>query len=199
MKTRLLIVILMGFSLALGACHKKPRVATAPAAPPPAPTPAPPPDPKPLPPLEPNAPPVDYFQQGEEYFESGDYARAVEAYEKFLTGNTVDKNQDRALFHLAISYALPGTPPHDIQKGMTVLKQLVTLFPESPLKPQAQFVLDLQGEIEKLRTDGKEKEERIKDRNERIREQDERIKRLTSELEKLKKIDMERRPSRPPQ
>ena len=38
----------------------------------------------------------------------------------------------------------------------------------------------------------------VRDRDERIREREDRIKRLTNELEKLKKIDMERRPSRPP-
>ena len=44
-------------------------------------------------------------------------------------------------------------------------------------------ILGLQGQIEKLRVD--------------IKERDERIRRLSEELRKLKAIDMQRRPSRP--
>jgi hypothetical protein len=59
--------------------------------------------------------------------------------------------------------------------------------------------------IRKLADGGKSKDGRIKDRESRVRERDEKIKelnetvrRLTDELERMKKIDLERLPSRPP-
>ncbi len=195
MRTRLFAVILLGLSFTLGACHKQPRVAAPPSpsvpAPPSSTPPAPSPTPPPIPEPKPTTPPPDYFQQGEVYFEKGYYAEAAESYENYLLKNPEEKNQDRVLFRLAISYALPGYPAHDPQKAMSLLKRLTASFPDSPYKPQAQFILELQGDIEKLKSE-------VRDREERIRERDDRIKRLTNELEKLKQIDMERRPSRPP-
>ena len=64
------------------------------------------------------------------------------------------------------------------------MQQLVSLFPESPYRPEAEFLLRLQGEIERLRSD-------LSNREARIRQ-------LTQELERLKQIDMQRRPSRVP-
>jgi len=144
-----------------------------------------------MPEPKPATPAPDYFRQGEVYFEKGYYAEAAESYENYLLRNPEEKNQDRVLFRLAISYALPGYPAHDPQKAMSLFKRLTASFPDSPYKPQAQFILELQGDIEKLKSE-------VRDREERIRERDDRIKRLTNELEKLKQIDMERRPSRPP-
>ena len=191
--------MLLAMSLAQDACHKKPTVAATPLPSPPVAKPEPPPDPEPAPPPVPTPPPVDYFQRGEELFGGGDYARAAEAYEKFLYDSPTEKHKDQALFQLAIIYAVPGSPTHDLQKAILLLKRVAANFPESPWKAQAQLILDLQADVDRLKSETKEKDERIRDRNERIREMEERIVRLTSELEKLKKIDMERRPTRPPQ
>jgi hypothetical protein len=195
LKPRLFAVILLGLCFTLGACHKQPRATAPPSPPVPAPPsstqPTPSPTPPPIPEPKPATPAPDYFQQGEVYFEKGYYAEAAESYENYLLKNPEEKNQDRVLFRLAISYALPGYPVHDPQKAMSLLKRLTASFPDSPYKPQAQFILELQTELEKLKAE-------VRERDERVRERDERIKRLTNELEKLKKIDMERRPSRPP-
>ena len=67
---------------------------------------------------------------------------------------------------------------------MQVLRQLVSLHPQSPFKAQAELLLRLQDEGNRLQAD--------------LGKRDERIKELTRELEKLKQIDMERRPSRIP-
>src|SRR5439155_22130282 len=101
---------------------------------------------------------------------------AAESYEKFLNGNSTEQNHDHALFRLAIIYALPGNPSRDLQKGFGLLKRMVTLFPESPLRAQAQLILDLQAEVDRVKSESKEKDERLRDRNERIRDQEERIK-----------------------
>ena len=157
MRTRLFAVILLGLSFTLGACHKQPRVAAPPSpsvpAPPSSTPPAPSPTPPPIPEPKPTTPPPDYFQQGEVYFEKGYYAEAAESYENYLLKNPEEKNQDRVLFRLAISYALPGYPAHDPQKAMSLLKRLTASFPESPYKPQAQFILELQNDLEKLKSE----------------------------------------------
>jgi len=199
LEIKVLAIAFLGFTLALGACQKKPPITATPAQPPVVTIPEPQPDPEPTLPTIPAPPPVNHFAEGEEYFENGDYPHAVESYEKVLNGNSTEKNHDYALFRLGIIYALPGNPSRDLQKGLGLLKRMVTLFPESPLRAQAQLILDLQAEVDKVKSESIAKDERIKDRNERIRDQEERIKRLTGELEKLKEIDMKRRPSRPPQ
>lgn len=163
MKARILVPILLGMSLMLAGCHKK--------SPPLVATPAPP-------------SPPDYFQQGEEYFASGKYAEAARAYDNFLRNNPPAENQDRALFRLAIAYAIPGSPIHNWQRALVLFKRVLSLFPKSPLALQADFILGLQAEVDKLRAD--------------VREREDRIKQLTTELEKLKKIDLQRRPTRPP-
>ena len=150
-----------------GGCHKNPS-ATVPA-PPPAPTPAPAPD---------------NFELGQKFFRNGDYARAAKAYEAYLRDNSSPADQDQAFFRLALSHAFPESPVRDIPKALELLHDLIRRFPQSPYKPQAEFLLSLQEEVEKLRTDVSKRDERVRD--------------LTQELEKLKQIDMQRRPSRPP-
>ena len=140
---------------------------------------APPPPPPPPPPSPPS-----YFELAETHFETGHYANAAQAYETFLNRNPSAADQDKALFRLALAHAFPESPVHDPQQALQILQQLVSLFPESPYRPEAEFLLRLQGEIERLRSD-------LSNREARIRQ-------LTQELERLKQIDMQRRPSRVP-
>lgn len=158
--SRLLLATLLGLSLILGACHKRPRLRATPPSP-------------------------DYFVLGEGYYEAGDYAQAAQAYQSYLRNNPSAANQDKVLFRLAMAHAFPESPVRNLPKAMQLLQQLVRLFPQSsPFKPQAEFLLRLQEEVERLRAN--------------ISERDERIRELTRELERLKQIDMQRRPSRPP-
>src|SRR6058998_2339534 len=150
LEIKVLAVAFLGFTLALGACHKKPPVTATPAPPPVVTIPEPTPAPEPAPPPIPAPAPVNYFAEGEEYFENGDYSHAVESYEKVLNDNSTEKNHDHALFRLAIIYALPGNPWRDLQKGIGLLKRMVTLFPETPLRAQAQLILDLQAEVDRM-------------------------------------------------
>ena len=64
-------------------------------------------------------------------------------------------------------------------------KNLMARFPESPYRPQAEFILSMQAQIDRLKSD--------------VKERDSKIHELTEELQKLKAIDMQRRPSRPPE
>ena len=129
-------------------------------------------------------PPPNYFQLGQDYFESGDYANAIQAYTAWMRDHSAADNSDLVLFRLALSNALPEGSLHNMPQAMQLLKQLVTQYPKSPLKSQAEFLLRLQDEVNRLRAD--------------LGKRDDRIKELTRELEKLKQIDMQRRPTRVP-
>ena len=65
---------------------------------------------------------------------------------------------------------------------MTASPAMGSEFPESPYRKQAEYILALKTQIERLRSD--------------IRKRDEAVKELSEELNRLKQIDMQRRPSR---
>ena len=117
------------------------------------------------------------------------------------------------LFRLGLAYGLPTSPVHDAPQAIRVLQQLVSRFPQSPYTPQGKVILTLQEEVQKLNDNIVRGEERLKVQDSDVgqlrkkvekfradvREREARIRQLNRELEQLKKIDMERRPSRPPQ
>ena len=146
----------------------------------------------------------------------GDYARAADAYETYLRQDAPTGNQDRALFRLALIYAVAKSPIRDLPKALNLLEELVNRFPDSSFKPQAEFVLDIERELETLRSNVSNRDERIRELSQEasrvldlegeleklrsdVSRRDERIRELSQELESLKRIDMQRRPSPPPQ
>ncbi len=183
-------LILVCLVLAAGACRKK----AAPGTPnPPAPTHSPPlgsiptgplpgPRPAPLPPI-PAPTPIRIFQQAERDFENAKYMSAARGYEQYLKMPD-PKNQPRALFHLGMSRLLSGGTPRDMRRAEVAFKTILNMFPDGPYRDQAEFILGLQAQIERLRND-------VKDRDEKVRQ-------LGEELQKLKSIDMQRKPTRPP-
>jgi len=126
--------------------------------------------------------PPEIYLEAERNFADGNYRRAVQAYERFL--NTFPKavDRDRALFYLGYSLALSGED-RDLMQTEAALRRLVSEFPKSPYRRQAELILDLNTRIGLLQSE-------VKDRDERIRQ-------LSDELRKLKSIDLDRRPSRP--
>jgi len=116
-------------------------------------------------------------------FQVGKYQQTSKACEKYLSNNPKSKDSDRALFLLGLSSALATDSSRDPHVSEAALRRLVSEFPNSPYKNQAEFILGLWSQIERLRTD--------------IKERDERIKKLSEELQVLKEIDLQRRPSRP--
>jgi tetratricopeptide (TPR) repeat protein len=125
------------------------------------------------------------FDLGEMNFQVGNYLKAIKSFEAFLNSFPKAKNRDLALFHLGLSRALATDSSRDLRQSENALKRLISEFPNSRYKGQAEFILGLQSQIERLKGE-------IKDR-------DDRIKRLSEELQMLKDIDMQRRPSRPPE
>ncbi len=140
------------------------------------------PQPTPLPIVVPDPSGLDL---GEMNFQLGDYAKAAQFFEDYLKANPNLRDRDKALFHMGLSYALSGNSSKNRLQAEAALKRLITEFPNSQYKSQAEFILMLQAQIEALKSDVKKREMRIKQ--------------LSEELQKLKEIDMQRRPSRPPE
>jgi tetratricopeptide (TPR) repeat protein len=118
------------------------------------------------------------FDLGEMNFQIGNYSRAANYYEAFLKDSPKAKDRDRALYYLGLARAITL----DSGRAETAFKRLISEFPKSQYKNPAEYILGIQARIENLKSE-------VKDR-------DEKIKRLSEELQKLKDIDMQRRPSR---
>jgi tetratricopeptide (TPR) repeat protein len=174
----------LGLALLPWSCQRKPMASAPPPPPKLVPAPAAVPVPTPIPSSIPSlAPSPSYFDIGEKYFAAGDYAKAAQAYEAYLAKDSTSANRDAAYFRLALSHALPEGRSRDLPQAMKLLALFLDRFPQSPLRPQAELLLSFQKDIDRLRVDVGKRDERIKD--------------LTLELEQLKQIDMQKRPTRP--
>ncbi len=156
-------------------CHNKrtPVVALPPA---PAAAPAAVPLPSPSAGNRPAAAVPGPLQLADNAFAAGNYADSARNYEAYLQRQGGDRRDD-ALFRLALSHVLVPVP--DWPRATIRLRQIVDLFPQSTWKAPAQIILSLQAELANLNADSQKR--------------DQRIKQLTSELEKLKQIDADRR------
>lgn len=164
----------------------------------------------PAPPASPN-----YYVLAEKHFDEGNYDGAAEAYQAYLANNPSSVYLDRVLFRLALVHAFPESPVHDRTQTIALLQKLVSDFPQSPYKPEAEFLLALEAEMERLRSDISRREGEIRRLQQElatlqaaegeieklradVTSREERIHQLTQELEKLKQIDMQRRPPSAP-
>jgi hypothetical protein len=177
---RLLVIVVM-----LSACHRRTPLTALPAPPPASPPPfeAPtveelPPRPA-VPPSDAPATPVpapDPLAPANAAFNSGNYSEAARRYDRYLQSPNNTERRDEALFRLALSLALPATPtansPVDWPRVTTLLRDLLDHYPDSPYRAPATVILSLEADTQK---------------------RDQRIKQLSTELDKLKQIDAERR------
>ena len=127
----------------------------------------------------PSVPLVPALDQADRAFASGNYDEAARAYDDYLHLTPSGSQRDQALFHLGLTYALRPAPSADWSRAATTFKQLTDEFPNSPFKAPANLILSLHSEVDQLNTDNKQR--------------DQRIKQLTTELDRLKKIDADRR------
>ncbi|MBI2821218.1 MAG: tetratricopeptide repeat protein [Acidobacteria bacterium] len=155
--------------LFLGACQKKPQSAAAPATP----------------------TPLVHFQRAELSFEAGNYAEAAQAYELYLQEDGTPANRDRVLFRLGLVHALPGSLVYDWAQAAKYLRELTDAFPQSLYAHEARLILELQEDVEHLQGEVERLQGDIAKRDAKIRQ-------LSDEMERLKEIDLQRRPSRPP-
>lgn len=117
------------------------------------------------------------------YFGLGEYPEAIREYEAYTAKNPDDANVDRALLNIGLSHALASGSDRNLQGAKSSLNRLIKKFPGSRYRGEASLILDLIAQVERL------------DRNMRARTAQ--IKRLEDELQRLKEIDLKRRPPRP--
>jgi hypothetical protein len=134
-----------------------------------------------LPPAAPPpAPPAPSpLELADRAFSAANYDDAVRLYENYLRATPSGGRRDEALFYLGLSYALRPPATADWMRATTTLKQLVDEFPSSIFKPGAALILSMRSELDQAATTGKQR--------------DQQIKQLTTELDRLKKIDADRR------
>jgi hypothetical protein len=179
--TRITVIVLL-LALFETGCHKRVAVVALPPAPPPAPavreTPVPPPAPVSVPvPLPVPVPAVPALAAAERAFVVGDYDEAARLYDAYIQGTPGGPQREQALFYLGMTSVLRPSP--DWKRGAALFRQLTDEFPGSSFKPAANLILSLHMELDQAATDSKQREQRLKQ--------------LTTELERLKKIDADRR------
>ena len=123
-------------------------------------------------------PPPNYQEIGDRYYDAGDYANAVAAYSTYLRENPNGAGREGVLFRLAMALALPSSTVQDHELAMAYLRELASRYPTSPLRPQAELVAHLEGEIQQLRAEMEQ----------RAQQEDA----LSRELEALKQGEIER-------
>jgi TolA-binding protein len=154
-------------------------------------------------------------EQGDRAFESGDYAGAVSAYLEYLREEPNGDQRDRALYRMGLALALPENPSHDPTQAVAYLDQLTTDYPKSSLRPEAELIAALERDTLSLRAEIDQREQQLAAMNREmdglkeqtgqvdqlrsdLKDREDRIHQLSVELEKLKAIDLQRRPAVPP-
>ena len=165
-----------------------------------------------LPPPEPRP-----FTEAEIEFGVGDYVSAANAYHRSLlvTDTGIEVDREQALYRLALVHALPDSPLEDTAQAQAFLDELVTEFPDTSREVEIRSLLALQSSllarqstidalsstIESLRstmslveTSRDEQTNTIGQLNDQLEQLEERLEATETELEKLKDIDLGRRP-----
>ena len=125
------------------------------------------------------------LEEGDRAFTARQYDDASRAYEDYLRLTPTQDQSDQALFRLGLAYTLRKTDP-SWERAITLWKRVISDYPDSPAKPQAEIIIALYSEIGQVNTD-------IKTRDADIKARDDRIKQLSTELDRLKRIDADRR------
>jgi TolA-binding protein len=182
MRSNCLFIALLG--IVLTGCHSHPATKMI-AVPPPtivtrvvavaAPVPAP----MNIPVSLPEPPDTGLFDQAEAAFDMGQYPEAIQDYEQYLQSFPDGFHTERVLFHLGVAYVLQTKPPANWTRATASLTLLIKEHPDSPLSPTANLILSLHSLANRLTRDAKAKNEVVQQ--------------LNGELEKLKKIDSDRR------
>jgi hypothetical protein len=104
-------------------------------------------------------------------FEAGDYQAARVGYESHLAGLDAVVDADRVLYRLAILNLTDDAGARDPAAGYSLLRRLVKEHAGSPYRMEAELILGLSARVDGLATE---------------------VEKLESQLEALKRIDLER-------
>ena len=118
------------------------------------------------------------LRSGDSAFDSGDFARAAQSYETYLRSSPQMVEMDRVLFRYGVAQSMSSVATRQTA-GNDTFNQLIRDFPQSAYVPPARVILALRADIVGLKADQKTR--------------DDKIKQLNDELERLKKIDLDRR------
>ena len=194
MRAKCVRALLIGTLLFVTACHRRGAVTASPspsvAAVPEPPSVAVPPSrvvllPQPSvvvsPPTAPS-PALAVHEQADRWFKAGVYDEAAQAYEKYLRLQPTGCPCEQELLRLALSYVLRRAPKPDWQRATSVLKQIIEEYPNSSFTASASLILALRSQLDHLAVDAAVS----------TKQRDEQIRQLSSELDRLKKIDSDR-------
>ena len=184
-----LTIIALALGILLSSCHKRTQATVA------VPEPLPPPPPEVVHVVVPVAAPVPVpldvpaslpvpagaalFEQAELAFAMSDYEAAIQDYENYLQSVPNGDRTDQVLFHVGMAYVLRTKPPANWTRATASLRRLVNEHPDSPLRPEATLILSLRSRADQLAKDAKATSDIVLE--------------LNMELERLKKIDADRR------
>jgi DNA repair exonuclease SbcCD ATPase subunit len=84
------------------------------------------------------------LERGDRFFDARAYRDAVASYEKAIHAGEAEPHLERVLFHLALAYALPGSPLHDERRARELLEELVGRIDSGPYRSQAARILELE-------------------------------------------------------
>jgi len=138
-------------------------------------------------------PSVTALEEANREFARADYDGAARNFQQYLTLVPSGGQRDQALFHLGLIYSQPGDPRLDWQRAGNYFNQVVNEFPSSPLKPAAQLILTLKSETVQLAAESETRNQRISQLAAESEARNQRIRQLNTELERLIRIDSERR------
>jgi TolA-binding protein len=112
-------------------------------------------------------------------FDAGSYDEAARGYDDYLHANPEGSQRDHALFYFGLCLALRTGPSTDWTRAAAAFKELVDQHPKSPFMQPASVILSLRSELDQVSADTKQR--------------DLRIKQLSTELDRLKKVDERRK------
>ncbi len=133
----------------------------------------------------------EYLTTGQQLLDQGDYAGALENYQKVLALRDNIPPGDEALFNAALIYAHQGRPKRSYQKSLALCRRLVKVFPESPWAGQAKILIDILQENDRLSEKTEELDrtaKQVEQENERLRKE---IEELTNTIKKSEQVDIE--------
>jgi hypothetical protein len=125
-------------------------------------------------------------------FAEGRYEFAADTYADYVNISLAgDEDRQQALFNWGICNLLRPSP--DWQRAALAFKKLGDEFPKSPLKAEASLIQSLQQKTLSLQADNQSLQTVVEQITADGKKNESKIKQLSNELERLKRIDAERR------
>jgi hypothetical protein len=121
-------------------------------------------------------------------FAESRYEFAADAYAEYVNAAPPgDDDRQEALFNWGLSYLLRPSP--DWQRAAIAFKKLGDEFPKSPLKAEASLIQSLQSKTLSLQAENQSLQTVLDQVTAESKKNESKVKQLSTELERLKKID----------